>query len=307
MLTSRSFIAAATALGALSAGLIAAAPAQAQVQERVFVDLGNWTILERPAERMCVLTLRNREGAQIAYSFGAVGPARLTIQTPARSNVMVGDVVWAFDEVEIPGRAIGTGAYATAYDGSAIEDAFRQKRFLDVRHAGATVARFPLQTSSAGFRLLEQCADQWRSRHGRLGASRVARSAPPPPPPPPQQQQVEPPARSAASPPPRQSSPVSVASTQPVPRDQSRWIPADAYARIRTSSWEGGVLEFTLFVTPEGRVSRCVIDEPSGSSEYDDVTCRQLARRARFDPARDAEGKAIEGRYSSKVEFRIPD
>lgn len=55
---------------------------------------------------------------------------------------------------------------------------------------------------------------------------------------------------------------------------------------------EGSVtVEFT--VETDGRVSECQVTESSGNADLDTTTCRLIERRFRYDPARDAEGRAV--------------
>lgn len=55
----------------------------------------------------------------------------------------------------------------------------------------------------------------------------------------------------------------------------------------------GGRVEVHMIVEPSGRVSRCLIARSSGSAELDAVTCRLVRQRYLFDPARDAQGRAV--------------
>jgi protein TonB len=68
--------------------------------------------------------------------------------------------------------------------------------------------------------------------------------------------------------------------------------PADALAR-----GEQGTVLAQLTVDADGRVSGCAIVRSSGSRSLDDATCSIVERRARFDPARDAEGRAVASTY----------
>lgn len=60
---------------------------------------------------------------------------------------------------------------------------------------------------------------------------------------------------------------------------------------------EHGLVSAWLHVTPEGRVDRCAVTESSGSALLDRTTCDLARARNRFEPARDADGHAIEGEY----------
>jgi protein TonB len=48
-----------------------------------------------------------------------------------------------------------------------------------------------------------------------------------------------------------------------------------------------------IAVTANGRVSACSVTQSSGSALLDATTCRLAQRRFRYEPARDAQGKAV--------------
>ena len=43
----------------------------------------------------------------------------------------------------------------------------------------------------------------------------------------------------------------------------------------------------------DGRPSGCTITQSSGNADLDETTCRLIEQRFRYEPARDAEGRAI--------------
>lgn len=63
------------------------------------------------------------------------------------------------------------------------------------------------------------------------------------------------------------------------------------YPREALARNEEGRVGFRLQVDRDGRPSGCSILSSSGSSLLDSTTCRLLVERARFTPARDAQGK----------------
>ncbi len=67
-----------------------------------------------------------------------------------------------------------------------------------------------------------------------------------------------------------------------------------------------GTVGFTLAISPTGDVSTCEVTLSSGAVELDDHTCALLTRRAKFTPARDADGNATTGSYSNRVRWDIP-
>jgi len=65
------------------------------------------------------------------------------------------------------------------------------------------------------------------------------------------------------------------------------------YPRALRRAGIGGRVEIHMNVEPNGRVGRCLIARSSGSPELDAVTCRLVRQRYLFDPARDAQGRAV--------------
>lgn len=64
---------------------------------------------------------------------------------------------------------------------------------------------------------------------------------------------------------------------------------------------DAGVVSAHLSVAPDGHVSGCKVSETSGSQALDALTCSIATRRARFNPAHDADGKAVSGDYWTAV------
>lgn len=69
---------------------------------------------------------------------------------------------------------------------------------------------------------------------------------------------------------------------------------------------EQGSTTFGVVVDTKGRVSGCTIIVTSGSSALDATTCRLMRARLRFQPAQDANGRAVEDRYEGTVHWRLP-
>ena len=91
----RSPIMAAALLGAGICALGATQPASAQAaaSERVFVDLGRWTIYEdtrASSPRNCVMRSPQRNQASLAYRKIGTNPAQMSISTPRSNSVFVG-------------------------------------------------------------------------------------------------------------------------------------------------------------------------------------------------------------------------
>jgi protein TonB len=68
---------------------------------------------------------------------------------------------------------------------------------------------------------------------------------------------------------------------------------ADDYPASAQANGEEGTVQAKLTVSASGRVSGCDIIRSSGHKSLDDATCSVLERRARFTPARAADGHSI--------------
>jgi periplasmic protein TonB len=144
-----------------------------------------------------------------------------------------------------------------------------------------------------------------------------AQAATPTQPPPPVVRVVSPPV--VAPPPP----PVVVAPpappppiyTTPAPHPRSAtplgnpgyWVTTSDYPPRALREERGGVVAFRLTLDAAGLVSGCIITSSSGSPDLDAVTCSLVTQRARFRPATDAKGKNVEGTFSNRVRWVIPE
>jgi len=163
----------------------------------------------------------------------------------------------------------------------------------------------------------------------------VEEEPPPPPeqpPPPPPQTKVEPPPMVA--PPPIVSTPVIVAppmqtvqqappvqihveappapkpsmASPATPRGRPQdWVTTEDYPSSAMREGVQGVTGYRLEIGPDGKVTGCQITASSGSGILDDTTCKLLARRARFNPAKDASGAGMAASYSGRVRWQIPN
>lgn len=80
----------------------------------------------------------------------------------------------------------------------------------------------------------------------------------------------------------------------------------DDYPAAALRNDEQGTVAVTVAINPEGRVSRCVISTSSGSASLDFATCAIIQRRARFTPARDERGRAVEDRSTARIRWMLP-
>ena len=84
------------------------------------------------------------------------------------------------------------------------------------------------------------------------------------------------------------------------------YLSADDYPAAAMRANEQGRVSFTLDVDANGRVTACAITSSSGSASLDSATCRIMRSRARYTPARDANGKAIPSQDRAAVTWVLP-
>ncbi len=62
-----------------------------------------------------------------------------------------------------------------------------------------------------------------------------------------------------------------------------------------------------LSIDETGRVSDCIVVEASGVEPLDKATCPLLRKRARYEPARDAQGKKLRAPAYYRLSWQLPD
>lgn len=102
--------------------------------------------------------------------------------------------------------------------------------------------------------------------------------------------------------------PPAVAPKRAAPRgDTSRWVTPDDYPSRELRDGVEGTTHFRVVVGTDGRVATCEVTGSSGNERLDAATCRNIERRARFEPATDGNGQKVVGTYTNSVRWRIPD
>lgn len=85
------------------------------------------------------------------------------------------------------------------------------------------------------------------------------------------------------------------------------YVSNDDYPPSAIRAEEQGTTGFRLDVGPDGRVTNCTVTSSSGSSALDQATCRLMQRRARFTPAKDADGSPTTDSVSSRIKWVLPN
>jgi TonB family protein len=95
--------------------------------------------------------------------------------------------------------------------------------------------------------------------------------------------------------------------TPPVPKgNPGLWVMTEDYPPSALREEAEGAVRFTLTVDATGVPTACEITQSSGRPDLDDATCRLIAERARFEPAKDSRGRAVAGSYANTVRWQIP-
>lgn len=79
----------------------------------------------------------------------------------------------------------------------------------------------------------------------------------------------------------------------------------DDYPPAAYDNNEQGEVRFRLAVGKDGRVTKCDITQTSGSAVLDHATCRIMQARAKFSPARSADGGPVEGAVEDSVSWSL--
>jgi TonB family protein len=82
--------------------------------------------------------------------------------------------------------------------------------------------------------------------------------------------------------------------------------PADYPAEAQIAGQSGRV-EFEIDVSPEGRVVNCRVMRSDAGDMLNLRTCHIMLIRARFEPARDAQGRAVPDTVRSSINWIIPE
>ena len=84
------------------------------------------------------------------------------------------------------------------------------------------------------------------------------------------------------------------------------WVVSSDYPRNMLSAGQPAIVEFRLSIGTDGIPVSCHIQATTRPKEFDDAVCGSLMRRARFEPALDAQGQPLNSFYRNTVRFALP-
>lgn len=88
-----------------------------------------------------------------------------------------------------------------------------------------------------------------------------------------------------------------------VPLNLDHWYSYRDYPGAAVAKGEQGFVTISFTVEVDGRMSDCHVIRSSGFARLDEVPCDVLSKRARFKPAKDANGAPIATRGSTSMAF----
>jgi hypothetical protein len=81
------------------------------------------------------------------------------------------------------------------------------------------------------------------------------------------------------------------------------WLNSSDYPEDMLQDRQPALVEFRLDVDEMGKATGCYIQATTKPKEFDNAVCKGIVRRAKFDPALDAEGKPMKSYYKNRVRF----
>ncbi len=96
--------------------------------------------------------------------------------------------------------------------------------------------------------------------------------------------------------------------TVPTPAtNPGEWVTENDYPSAPLRNGIEGVTRFQLNIDASGNATNCAITDSSGNGELDAATCRLMLQNARFVAARDENGNATTGIWTSSIRWQIPE
>jgi len=87
--------------------------------------------------------------------------------------------------------------------------------------------------------------------------------------------------------------------------DPRRWVTSGDYPAAMAAMGKRAIVQFRLNVDAAGSPTSCHIQQSTRPKSFDDAVCAAILRRARFEPALDADGAPIASYWINSVTFII--
>lgn len=95
-------------------------------------------------------------------------------------------------------------------------------------------------------------------------------------------------------------------SKRPTPASNpGSWASSSDYPMHLLARGIEGIIQFRLLIDEAGKVTGCHIQQSTRPAEFDKKVCDVMSKRARFDPALDAQGKPIKSYWRSQFRFAM--
>lgn len=83
------------------------------------------------------------------------------------------------------------------------------------------------------------------------------------------------------------------------------WLKPNDYPGSALSTGAQSLVSFRLLIDSTGTPTDCLIQRSYGDERFNRITCDKIVERARFEPALDAQGKAVASYYGTSVSWVI--
>lgn len=85
----------------------------------------------------------------------------------------------------------------------------------------------------------------------------------------------------------------------------NNWLSGNDYPRDMMASGKESQVSVRLLIDASGRITKCTSVSHYEESEFNDITCRLIEQRARFEPAELEDGTKVPSYYARRVIFRL--
>lgn len=93
---------------------------------------------------------------------------------------------------------------------------------------------------------------------------------------------------------------------RPVAKNEpGKWLSSSDYPEEMLVKRQPALVNFRLMIDDKGNISSCHIQRSTYRKEFDDAVCNAVRKRAKFDPALDADGNPVSSYWLNSVRFQM--